>query len=77
MKENTKIIKRPGDTSKIYCEEEYAQDLYDRMMGIEIVPKDLKQGDVLGVKDFRILKNTIDLAIFNHKICRLNIHSRF
>ena len=57
MKENTKIIKRPGDSSKIYCEEEYAQDLYDKMMGIEIVPKDLKQGDVLGVKDFRILKN--------------------
>jgi ribosomal protein S1 len=31
--ENTKIKKKPGDTSKVYCHEPYAQELYDLYMG--------------------------------------------
>jgi len=57
MKENKNIVKKPGDFSRVYCQEEYAQELYDKMNGIEIIPKDLKEGDVLGVQDFKILKN--------------------
>jgi predicted RNA-binding protein with RPS1 domain len=57
MKENKNIVKKPGDFSRVYCQEDYAQELYDKMNGIEIIPKDLKTGDVLGVRDFKILKD--------------------
>ena len=53
-KENTTVIKRPGDTSKIYCQEEYAQELYDKMYGTEIVKKDIVNGEILRVVEFKL-----------------------
>jgi predicted RNA-binding protein with RPS1 domain len=54
-KENKTVIKRAGDNSKIFCQEDYAQELYDRMFGTEVVQKDFKNGDVTRVTDFRIV----------------------
>lgn len=54
-KENTTVIKRPGDTSKIYCQEDYAQELYDRMYGIDVVKKDIVNGEIVRVSDFKIV----------------------
>jgi ribosomal protein S1 len=52
-KENTSVIKRPGDTSKIYCQEDYAQELYDKMYGTEVIFKDVSNGTILRVVEFK------------------------
>jgi ribosomal protein S1 len=53
-KENTTVIKRPGDTSKIYCQEDYAQELYDKMYGTEIIKKDIVNGEIARVTEFKV-----------------------
>jgi ribosomal protein S1 len=53
-KENTTVIKRPGDKTKIYCQEPYAQELYDRMYGLPVAYKDLSVGDILRVVDLKM-----------------------
>ena len=54
-KENKTVIKRPGDRSKIYCQEDYAQELYDRMYNEPVIRKDIKAGEIMRVVDFHIL----------------------
>jgi ribosomal protein S1 len=54
-KENKTIIKQVGDKSKIYCQEDYAQELYDRMRGIEVIKKDVVNGEIIKVTDFKIV----------------------
>lgn len=53
--ENKNVIKRPGDKTIIYCQEEYAQEMYDRLYGLEVVCKDLKNGDILKVSRFNLI----------------------
>jgi predicted RNA-binding protein with RPS1 domain len=59
IKENLSVIKLPGDKSKIYCHEDYAQELYNIMNKVTFHSsvKDLKEGQILKVKDFKILKS--------------------
>lgn len=59
-KENTTVIKHPGDSCKIYCSEPYAQELYDLMFGAKTkqtstYSKDLADGDVLRVIDLKFI----------------------
>jgi len=57
LKENTSVVKRPGDNSKIFCHEDYAQEMYDALANEEVVYKDLRNGEVLRVLDFRMMSN--------------------
>jgi ribosomal protein S1 len=57
MKENKNVIKIAGDKSRVYCQEDYAQSMYDAMYGNVIIPKDMNNGDLYRVTDFRIMKN--------------------
>jgi len=68
-KENTMVVKRPGDRSKIFCQEDYAQELYDLMYGTEVVCKDLSNGEILRVVDFQIIsreKKEVAAVCDNH-----------
>jgi predicted RNA-binding protein with RPS1 domain len=60
-KENTSVIKREGDKSRIYCQEDYAQELYDKMYGLEVVSKDVRNGDILRVINFNISENKTEI----------------
>jgi len=57
LKENCEIIKTKGDSSKIYCQESYAQELYDLMDGTHVAKKDLSLGDILKVTDMKTQQN--------------------
>jgi ribosomal protein S1 len=57
MKENKNVVKKAGDATRVYCHEDYAQELYDRMNDVEVHTKDLKNGDLLKVRDFNILRS--------------------
>jgi len=57
MKENKNVVKKAGDATRVYCHEDYAQELYDRMNDVEVYTKDLKNGDLLKVRDFNILRS--------------------
>ena len=75
-KENTTVIKRQGDNSKIFCQEDYAQELYDRMFGLEVVQKDIKNGDVIRVVDFRVIskeKKEIEAICENYTSLYFNL----
>ena len=61
-KENTTVVKRPGDTSRILCQEDYAQDLYDKMYGIEVIKKDIVNGEILRVVDFIVSDNSKEIG---------------
>ena len=64
---NTTVIKKDGDKSKIYCQEPYAQELYDLMFGREVHQKDLKSGETLRVLDMKLLSNgEIEVLCSNH-----------
>jgi len=54
-KENKSIVKRQQDKSKIYCREEYAQELYNLMFNVPVVLKDVKVGDIERVVSFQII----------------------
>lgn len=54
-KENTTVIKKAGDKIKIYCQEPYAQDLYDFMYGKEIVVKDSPSGNFVRILDMKMI----------------------
>lgn len=54
MKENKNVIKRKGDNSKIYCHEDYAQELYDKMFGTDVRTKDIQDGDLYKIVDFKL-----------------------
>jgi hypothetical protein len=54
-KENTNVIKKIGDKSKIYCQEPYAQELYDFMYGNKVVNKDISTGEILRVVDMKLI----------------------
>ena len=64
-KENKKIIKLPGDKMKVYCQEEYAQSLYDFMNGIETVNKDITAGDILKVVELKVINNEVEILCDN------------
>ena len=54
LKENLQVKKRdPKD--KIYCQESYAQELYDRFCGIDVKSKDVKIGQSIRALDLEIL----------------------
>lgn len=57
-KENKTVIKRPGDKSKVYCQEDYAQELYDRMFNEPVMRKDIKEGEIMRVVDFQIISRS-------------------
>ena len=57
MKENKSIIKKQDDNSKIYCHEEYAQDLYNLMMNENPRPKDIRNGEIFRVLNFKLKEN--------------------
>ena len=57
MKENKNVIKIAGDKSRVYCQEDYAQSMYDAMYGNVTIAKDMNNGDLHRVTDFRIMKN--------------------
>lgn len=57
LKENCAITKKSGDSSKIYCHEPYAQELYDLMDGTHVAKKDLSHGDILRVIDMKTQNN--------------------
>lgn len=53
-KENKTVQKLPGDSSKIFCQEDYAQDLYDKYYSkVLAVSKDVKEGQILRVISFK------------------------
>lgn len=54
MKENKNVVKKENDNSKIYCHEDYAQSLYDLMFDVKPVTKDIKDGDLFRVIDFKL-----------------------
>lgn len=64
-RENLSVIKRPGDKSKVLCQEPYAQELYDRMYDAPTYSKDLKTGSILRVVDMRILPNEVEVVCDN------------
>lgn len=53
-RENTTVVKRVGDKSKIYCQEDYAQEVYDLMFSTNVIKKDVTVGEILKVKDFMV-----------------------
>lgn len=57
IRENTKVIKRPGDTTRIICDEDYAQELYDRMFNLPVSRKDFVNGELLRVTSMKINSN--------------------
>jgi predicted RNA-binding protein with RPS1 domain len=57
-KENKTVIKRLGDKSKVYCQEDYAQEFYDRMFNEPMVRKDIKEGEIVRVVDFQIISRS-------------------
>ena len=65
MKENTTVIKKPGDNSKIWCQENYAQALYDLMFNINPVSKDMRDGELTRVIDFRVTGGEIEAICEN------------
>ena len=66
-KENTTVIKKPGDKTKIYCQESYAQELYDFMYGDSVPTKDLMQGDILRVIDLKFVStNEVEVLCDNY-----------
>lgn len=53
-KENKTVIKRNDDKkTRVFCQEDYAQELYDKY-GDFVVMKDIKNGDILRVVDFKV-----------------------
>ena len=56
-KNNSIVIQRKGDNAKIFCQEDYAQELYDRMFG-NIVKKDIATGEILRVVDFKAISKS-------------------
>lgn len=57
LKINPNIVKSKNDSSKIYCQEEYAQELYDLMIGTPVSVKDLTLGDILKVTTMKLSAN--------------------
>jgi len=56
LQENTSI-KKQNAKDKIFCQESYAQELYDRFYGIEIKSKDVKIGQSIKALDLEVLSN--------------------
>ncbi len=52
-KENLKISKVLGDKSRVFCHADYAQSLYNLMVGSNPMSKDNKNGDILRVTNMR------------------------
>lgn len=70
MKENKTIVKQPGDRSKVYSHEPYAQALYDLMFGVTTVSKDLEEGEIIRVSDLRFLSDD-EIEIHCENYCTL------
>lgn len=64
-RENKSVIKHPGDKSRIYCEEPYAQELYNSMYGMPVHIKDMKNGSILRAIDMRILGSEVEVICDN------------
>jgi ribosomal protein S1 len=56
FRENKNILKSPGDRSKVYCDEPYAQDFYNILTG-NFTRKDLKEGEILKVIDLKLVRD--------------------
>lgn len=54
FKENKTVTKTPGDKTKVYCDEPYAQAMYNMFTG-NFTRKDLREGEILQVIDLKIL----------------------
>lgn len=66
-KENLSVIKKPGDKTKIYCQEPYAQELYDLISGRVSTVKDIKNGDLLRVIDMKMVSDEeVEVYCDNH-----------
>lgn len=73
FRENTNIIKTPGDKSKIYCDEPYAQDFYNILTG-NFTKKDLREGEILRVIDLRVNKeDEIEVTCENYDTLYFNL----
>jgi ribosomal protein S1 len=59
MIENKNVKKILNDNSKVYCQEDYAQELYNMYMGnnMAVVSKDIVNGEIFQVTDFRVGNN--------------------
>ena len=57
LRVNTKIKKHPGDTSKVYCHAEYAQELYEMYYGRTLDLKEPIEGSVVNGKVVSINKD--------------------
>lgn len=67
MKENKTIIKQDGDNSRVYCEEDYAQEAYDMYMTGKVVSKDLTVGNLSKVIDFALREDgEVEAICENH-----------
>lgn len=63
---NTNVKVNTGDTSLVYCEEAYAQDLYNAIIGYESVTKDVNKGEILKVLEF-LIKNDSEIYALTEK----------
>jgi predicted RNA-binding protein with RPS1 domain len=54
MREVNNEVRKKDPKDKIYCQEPYAQELYDLMCGIPVIRKDVKKGDILMAYDLRV-----------------------
>ena len=70
VKENLNVVKIEGDRSIIYCQEDYAQELYDIMFKNDrrkTVIKDTKVGDIMRITEFKSHKDgTIEAICDNY-----------
>jgi predicted RNA-binding protein with RPS1 domain len=66
-KENLTVIKRSGDKTKIYCQEPYAQELYDLMYGRMEAAKDIRNGDLLKIISMKFIsEDEVEVLCDNH-----------
>lgn len=65
MKENLNVIKKQNDRSKIYCHEDYAQEMYNMLSDVSPKSKDMKDGDIFRVVNFILHDSEIEAICEN------------
>lgn len=67
MLENTHVVKTTTDTAKVYCHEDYAQDLYNLMMNENPCSKDIKDGDLVRIINYKLTNDQeVEVICDNH-----------
>lgn len=65
MKENLNVIKKQNDKSKIYCHEDYAQEMYNILSNVSPRSKEINDGDIFRVVNFILHGSEIEAVCEN------------